>query len=178
MKDHVLLAEGSAYRLEADIQDGNVLVRVSGTVNEDLEFSVVFDLLQNLGASVQVVLFDLAQITSMNSCGIRSWILFIEKVQQKYSSGFLAANEVFIEQASIAPNMLGKPGTPVHSFEVPYYCEKCDERFLKTVKFEDVKIDDTGFVCPKEKCQICSAELKFDALEEEYLNFISHAMSA
>lgn len=178
MKDHVLLAEGSAYRLEADINDGNVLVRLSGAVNEDVEFSVVFDLLGNLGPSVQVILFDLGRLDSMNSCGIRAWILFIEKIQLKYSSGFLLANEVFIEQASIAPNMLGKPGTPVHSFEVPYYCEKCDERFLKIIKFEDVKVDDNGFVCPQALCQICKSELKFDALEEEFLNFINHAMGA
>jgi DNA-binding response OmpR family regulator len=113
------------------------------------------------------VVFDTAQVTYMNSLGVRAWCEFLRRAPiQGYE--FHACSVPFILQASMVRDVLGR-GT-VTSFFAPYHCIGCDhqeERLLQTAA-----ILASGHKPPVFKCPACGGALEFDDLPERYFAFL------
>jgi DNA-binding response OmpR family regulator len=123
-----------------------------------------------LPAMVGRVDFDLAQVTYMNSLGVRAWCEFLRNAPiQGYE--FHACSIPFVLQASMVEDVVGR-GT-VASFFAPYHCASCDhqeERLLQSAAVLASGGEPPVFSCPK-----CDGELAFDDLPERYFAFLSRA---
>ncbi|MBA3818277.1 MAG: PilZ domain-containing protein [Deltaproteobacteria bacterium] len=113
------------------------------------------------------VVFDTAQVTYMNSLGVRAWCEFLRQARiQGYE--FHACSVPFILQASMVRDVVGR-GT-VTSFFAPFHCIGCDhqeERLLQSAA-----ILASGLEPPVFKCPSCGGALEFDDLPERYFAFL------
>jgi len=112
--------------------------------------------------------FDMAQVTYMNSLGVRAWCEFLSRAPiQGYE--FHACSVPFVLQASMVEDVLGR-GT-VTSFFAPYHCSSCDhqeERLLQSAAVLAAALEPPIFACPK-----CDGELTFDDIPERYFAFLN-----
>ena len=118
-------------------------------------------------AMVGRVVFDTAQVTYMNSLGVRAWCEFLRQARiQGYE--FHACSVPFILQASMVRDVIGR-GT-VTSFFAPFHCIGCDhqeERLLQSAAILASSLEPPVFKCPS-----CGGALEFDDLPERYFAFL------
>lgn len=123
-----------------------------------------------LPAMVGRVVFDTAQVTYMNSLGVRAWCEFLRQARiQGYE--FHACSVPFILQASMVRDVIGR-GT-VTSFFAPFHCIGCDhqeERLLQSAAILASDLEPPVFKCPS-----CGGALEFDDLPERYFAFLEEA---
>jgi DNA-binding response OmpR family regulator len=121
-----------------------------------------------LPAMVGRVDFDLAQVTYMNSIGVRSWCQFLRAAPiQGYE--LHACSVPFVLQASLVPDVIGRG--MITSFFAAYHCTSCDhqeEKLLQTAAVLAAALAPPVFKCPR-----CGAELTFDDLPERYFAFLA-----
>lgn len=173
----LVLFETPHFKLHYSDLENGVLLKLTGQIDEDVNFGAILGEVHEMASmgapegGLPRVFFDLQKVERINSCGVREWLLFLEKLQLKFKVEFRVASEAFIEQANIVPGILGPNGTPVHQIEIPYFCASCDERTRQLVPVASVKRTD-GFTAPESKCAKCGSAQELDALEEEYFSFL------
>ncbi|MGZ3688323.1 MAG: hypothetical protein ACXWPM_09375 [Bdellovibrionota bacterium] len=164
-----LLDKGKVKILQEPAAPGNYTFKVSGVVDEDTDFGVIAKV---LGPGPATLHFDLGGITRINSCGVREWLLLLEKLGADRKLVIETVSLILIEQANMIPNLLGKKGTPVLSFQAPYRCNSCNKEVTTLLRPEHVRKPDGSFAAPEMKCPTCSKTLEFDWMEEEFFNFL------
>jgi ActR/RegA family two-component response regulator len=144
------------------VKDGE---RIRVVLRGDFTEATRFDEL--LPAMVGRVVFDTAQVTYMNSLGVRAWCAFLRQARiQGYE--FHACSVPFILQASMVRDVIGR-GT-VTSFFAPFHCITCDhqeERLVQTAAILAANLAPPTFKCPR-----CGGALEFDDLPERYFAFL------
>jgi CheY-like chemotaxis protein len=144
------------------VKDGE---RIRVVLRGDFTEATRFDEL--LPAMVGRVVFDTAQVTYMNSLGVRAWCEFLRHARiQGYE--FHACSVPFILQASMVRDVIGR-GT-VTSFFAPFHCIGCDhqeERLIQTAAILAANLEPPTFKCPR-----CGGALEFDDLPERYFAFL------
>ncbi len=136
-----------------------------------------------LPSMVGRVVFDMAQVTYMNSLGVRAWCEFLRQARiQGYE--FHACSVPFILQASMVRDVIGR-GT-VTSFFAPFHCIGCDhqeERLLQSAAIlasgparpegsSQMPLERVALEPPVFKCPSCGGALEFDDLPERYFAFL------
>jgi DNA-binding response OmpR family regulator len=158
-KARSMLAKLTQWQVVKDGERTRVVLR--GDFTEATRFD---DLLP---AMVGRVVFDMAQVTYMNSLGVRAWCEFLRQARiQGYE--FHACSVPFILQASMVRDVIGR-GT-VTSFFAPFHCIGCDhqeERLLQTAAILAAGLEPPVFKCPG-----CGGALEFDDLPERYFAFL------
>jgi len=144
------------------VKDGE---RIRVVLRGDFTEATRFDEL--LPQLVGRVVFDMAQVTYMNSLGVRAWCEFLRQARiQGYE--FHACSVPFILQASMVRDVIGR-GT-VTSFFAPFHCIGCDhqeERLLQSAAILAAGLEPPVFKCPS-----CGGALEFDDLPERYFAFL------
>src|SRR3954468_24709622 len=115
MSKKVVLNENSKMRLEMEVEGSRGLVRPVGVVDEDVNFGLILSVMGHLGVALTHLKFDLSMIQRMNSCGVREWLLLLEKIPSGIECGFENVNELIVEQANMIPGILGRKGMRVIS---------------------------------------------------------------
>jgi DNA-binding response OmpR family regulator/anti-anti-sigma regulatory factor len=156
-----LLARLTQWEIVKDSDRTRVVLK--GDFTEATRFDAL------LTSMVGRVDFDMAQVTYMNSIGVRSWCQFLRAAPvQGYE--FHACSVPFVLQASLIEDVTGR-GT-ITSFFAPYHCDACDrqeEKLLQTATILASALEPPTFTCP------CGAELVFDDLPERYFAFLQRA---
>lgn len=162
-----MLAKLTQWQVRKDGERTRVVLR--GDFTEATRFDEL------LPQMVGRIVFDMAQVTYMNSLGVRAWCEFLRQARiQGYE--FHACSVPFILQASMVRDVIGK-GT-VTSFFAPFHCIGCDhqeERLLQTAAIlasAETNPDGSAFVPPVFKCPSCGGALEFDDLPERYFAFL------
>src|SRR5690606_24148577 len=96
----------------------------------------------------------------INSCGIREWIQFLEKIPEKCTVVYNNCPQIIIEQINMVHGFFRK-GAVIGSFYAPYFCESCDKEEKVHLKSEQVK----SKKAPVIKCSKCGSDMEFDAIE-------------
>jgi len=155
----IVLAKLTQWQVVKDGERTRVVLR--GDFTEATRFDEL------IPAMVGRVVFDTAQVTYMNSLGVRAWCEFLRQARiQGYE--FHACSVPFILQASMVRDVIGR-GT-VTSFFAPFHCIGCDhqeERLLQSAA-----ILASGLEPPVFKCPSCGGALEFDDLPERYFAFL------
>jgi anti-anti-sigma regulatory factor len=149
--------------LTREQKNGQTLIRLSGAIDENVDFNKTFgDLPQN----VEIVCRD---ITYINSPGVRAWMIFFNRAA---SSGvqftFSECPPPLVEQLNYISNF-GCGGT-VSSVSVPFACAPCRTEIRGTIKSLDLK--QVAYRVPSVKCPKCGSSAKFEEVPEEYFGFL------
>jgi hypothetical protein len=171
----LVIASDKHYRIELGIVGMAVQLRFTGFMNEDVNFGGILPWVAEFGQGRTNLMFDMSDLTQMNSCGVREWLLFLEQVRAaRMNFSFTVISEAFADNANSVIDLLGPRGTPVAAFHAPYYCAACDLRTMKTLRTEDLAPEKGHFSPPAESCVRCQGKLQFDGIEEEYFFFLQH----
>lgn len=168
-----VISESAKMKLEVDTEGDAITFRPSGTLDEDVNFSIVLESINKMSAVLKSIRFDLGHVRRMNSCGVREWILLMERMPAAFPLTFLNVNELMVEQATMLPGIFGKRGAQVLSFHVPYHCASCNSDVSVVIEPKDVRRDDGSPHAPEKKCSKCGGNLDFDGIEEEYFDFLN-----
>lgn len=145
-----------------EIVDNGGIFAVSGDITESCDLS---------GANLPSgqVRFDLGGVRSINSCGVREWITWINKL--KIQPVYVNCPQAVVMQFNMVREFLGG-GATVESFQVPAYCENCGQQkvFLLTSGKEFQPGQTLDFQLAKCGEEGCSIECDVDP--ESYLYFI------
>ena len=156
---HAVLAKLTQWQVVRDGERTRVVLR--GDFTEATRFDELYP------AMVGRIVFDTAQVTYMNSLGVRAWCEFLRQARiQGYE--FHACSVPFILQASMVRDVVGR-GT-VTSFFAPFHCIGCDhqeERLLQSAAILASSHEPPVFKCPS-----CGGALEFDDLPERYFAFL------
>lgn len=174
-----VLHESAKIRLELDTQGDMVTIRPMGVIDEDSQLPLILQTLQQMKPLLKSIRFDLAHVRRMNSCGIREWILLMERIGTLAPVSFENLSEVFIEQANMLPGVFGKnggrQGAPVvHSLQIPYHCRSCSKDFSYRFQVEELPRRNGRHGAPARSCPDCSGALDFDWIEDEYFTFLTY----
>ncbi len=154
-----MLAKLTQWQVRKDGERTRVVLR--GDFTEATRFDEL------LPQMVGRIVFDMAQVTYMNSLGVRAWCEFLRQARiQGYE--FHACSVPFILQASMVRDVIGR-GT-VTSFFAPFHCIGCDhqeERLLQSAAILASALEPPVFKCPS-----CGGALEFDDLPERYFAFL------
>jgi anti-anti-sigma regulatory factor len=158
-KAKALLAKLTQWQVVKDGERTRVVLR--GDFTEATRFDEL------LPAMVGRIVFDMAQVTYMNSLGVRAWCEFLRQARiQGYE--FHACSIPFVLQASMVSDVVGR-GT-VTSFFAPFHCIGCDhqeERLLQSAAILASNLEPPVFKCPN-----CGGALEFDDLPERFFAFL------
>lgn len=136
-------------------------VELIGSIDEDADFKEL------IGLEQKTISFDFDKVSMINSCGIREWIKFIEKIPETTHIVYNNCPQIIIEQINMVHGFFRK-GASINSFYAPYYCEKCSKENKVHLKAEQVK----NRKAPKMECPKCGEEMDFDAIEAQYFSFL------
>ncbi|MBD63687.1 MAG: hypothetical protein CME62_00640 [Halobacteriovoraceae bacterium] len=142
-------------------QNDQVTYKLSGQIDEDADLDKMLS-----GAAQSRIVFDLADVTMINSCGIRDWIEFQKKINQETKIIYENCPQVIIEQMNIIKGFI-REGGEISSFYAPYYNPATDEEIKILLTPEEV-IEGKA----PEKKDEQGRMLEFDEIELQYFNFL------
>ena len=139
-------------------------VELIGSIDEDADFKEI------TGIDQKSMAFDFGKVSMINSCGIREWIKFIEKIPEKTHVVYHNCPQIIIEQINMVHGFF-KKGATINSFCAPYFCESCNVEHKIHLKSDQVK----NRKAPKVNCPKCGETMDFDAIEAQYFSFLGKA---
>jgi hypothetical protein len=118
-----------------------------------------------------VTVFQLGRVRNFSSCGVRGWIFFVKRINERSQLIFRECSVTTIDQINMAPDSLGQG--EVESFYAPYRCE-CGVEVNRLIDVKGCReyLDESS--APPFECEICSQTLEFDDLDESYFQFLIH----
>jgi anti-anti-sigma regulatory factor len=150
----------SSLKFEKEEYDDHVIFNVSGQIDEDAG-------LENIQITgVKKIVFNLNDVSMINSCGIRDWVEFQKSIDDDIQIIYRNCPQVIIEQLNIINGFIKKNGL-IESFYAPYYDEKADKEFKILITPDEV-IDGKAPVKKNKNGEI----LDFDEIELQYFNFL------
>lgn len=138
-----------------------VTIALKGVIDEDVDFA------QIPTPAKGRYIFNFDGVKGINSCGIREWVRFCEKINPDAKMVYHNCTQIIIEQINMVAGFF-RSGSKVERFYAPYFCEKCDEERKILIDANAVKDNEA----PEMKCSDCGSTLEFDALEEQYFRFL------
>jgi len=152
--------------VEIQATDGTYFV--SGDITEACDLGSF-----NLPISTSIR-FDLGNVRTINSCGVREWISWIKKL--KISPVYTNCPQSVVMQFNMVKELLSN-NARVESIRVPAYCENCGEQkvFVLTSGTDFKPGEKLEYVLPRCDKEGCSLEPDVDF--ESYLYFIEELKS-
>lgn len=145
-------------------RSGLTTVEFAGEIDENADFA---ELRRRLRGEV---VFELAEVRRINSCGVREWVNFVRDLPHVTALAFSHCSPAIVTQLNMIYNFRG-PAT-IGSFFAPYVCDACG---LEEEKLIDTTQWNVAAGLPSFSCSQCGAAMEFDDLPERYLSFLAEA---
>ena len=155
--------EMGQLKFNIEQQDQVLMVKVEGSINEDLQIEKLAHL------KAPHMIFDVDGVKMINSCGIREWVRLIESFGSGVTLEYIKVPQIVIQQMNMISGFLSK-NAKVTSFYAPYFIEDLDEERQMLLRVDEIK----DFKAPKITTQVSGEtyDLDFDAIEEQYFRFL------
>ncbi|MGZ5279564.1 MAG: hypothetical protein ACXWC9_06460 [Pseudobdellovibrionaceae bacterium] len=138
-------------------------VSLAGTIDEDADFN------PHSLAGAPAVSLDLANVKSINSCGIREWIKWIGTAGP-VSVQYFECPKIIVDQINMVQGFLPASGK-VMSFFVPFYNDDSGEE--KSVLFTLGKeYSEKGLQAAPEVKDTAGQPMEMDVVEAKYFKFL------
>jgi hypothetical protein len=150
-------------RLKIDIQSagGKTKVALKGIIDEDTGFEALKKLNTPLVINFQGV-------TSINSCGIRTWVNVIKDLSNLEIT-YEECPPLIVRQMNMVPSFLGH--AKVTSAFVPYVCDDCDAETMTLVSADQFTAGNVS-VPESMPCKACGkGEMEIDGNPKQYFAF-------
>lgn len=149
----------SSLNVVREEENDQVEFKLSGQIDEDADFELI-------KTDKSKVIFDLENISLINSCGIRDWVQYQASLPSESTIIYRKCPQVIVEQLNIIKGFI-KEGGVVESFIAPYYNDAKDEEVKILITPAEV-IDSKAPVKKDDE----GNELEFDEIELQYFNFL------
>lgn len=140
-------------------------ITIVGPINEEAEIHLS-KVVENVGKNC---IINFAQVTFINSLGVRAWINFIRELGNGRKIVFEECTPEIVNQINMIPNFKGN--AEIKSVYGTYYCDECghQQNYLfengKTLpQSEDINLPDI-------KCEKCGADMEFEEVEDAFFSF-------
>jgi hypothetical protein len=153
----------SKFEIKIEKAGTNFKVNVSGVIDEDVDFSAY-----SLEGAAKVEM-QLANIKSINSCGIREWIKWISSAKGAEISYF-ECPKIIVDQINMVQGFL-PAGAKVMSFYVPYYNDGAGSEKNILFKFGQ-EYSETGLKPPASVKDDKGNDMEMDVVEAKYFKFL------
>lgn len=155
-----------SFEVKQEDLGGKTLLKFCGPIDEEAVFPAISD----WGAEIFI---DLSEVTSINSIGIRAWIMWFGELSD-VSFKFLNCPKALVMQMNMVEGFL-PAGSQVESLQVPFYCEDCDEE--KEVLFEvgkQIQVENGTVKIDFDKSSICGPDCdpELDVNEAKFFRFL------
>jgi hypothetical protein len=144
---------------------GFTTVEFFGEIDENADFA---ELRRRLSGSV---VFHLAEVRRINSCGVREWVNFVRDMPHVVELTFTHCSPAIVTQLNMIYNFRGQ--AKVRSFYAPYVCENCHAEEEKLLDVQSQFPEGDIESVPEFTCENCELEMEFDDLPERYLSFLA-----
>lgn len=151
----------------------NLTVQMEGPVGETTPmFSLPL-------AGLKEIVLDMSKATTINSIGIKQWIMWTVKIPKDCVVRLINAPFIIAQQASMVVGFM-KANMKIESLRLPYICTECDTEHMREAKLGvDYDYAAPGGVPPKinipeeAKCPKCGKEkAEPDFLTEKTFKFL------
>ncbi len=152
--------------------DGKMEMSISGSLDENSE---VF--LNNALSEMQTsCVIDFSGTSNVNSCGVRAWIQFLQKAEQKAKIIYRNCVPDIVIQMNMIPAFKGQ--SKVVSLQAPFYCESCGTTKNITQKAEDVSLEKLISDTENIPCEVCKENMEFEEVAEDYYAFLEQDLAS
>jgi len=152
------------------VEDGperQMTVFISGNITETAEFPLP----EALAGAARLRL-DLADVETINSCGVREWVHFVKALTSARGPFELArCSPAIVRQLNTISNFCGSGR--VSSVMLPYCCDDCGQE--EYVELELLPKPSSYELLPQIPCAACGRVAVFDDLPDNYLGFAAYA---
>ncbi len=145
-------------------KDEYQIVEFHGHIDED------FMRVANTIPDSDSYVFNFKNLVSINSSGIREWILYTQKIKSKKVI-LTDCTKAFIDQASMVEGFVPS-GFQVLSFYVPYYNEEIDQEKLVLVQYGKEYTQDSHSI-PNEFKDTDGVTYEIDIIPNKYFKFLT-----
>lgn len=154
----------SQDKVEIEVEDIDNTRSLSfrGTIDEEFDY-------KELVGSFEIIKVDFKGLKMINSCGIREWINFIEKLGSDSHIEYYNCPQIIIQQMNMVAGFLTS-NADVVTFYAPYYGEDTDEE--KMILLESKNIEGLKAPTITQEVNGENVELEFDAIEQQYFKFL------
>ncbi len=146
---------------------GFTTVEFFGEIDENADFA---ELRRRLTGNV---VFHLAEVRRMNSCGVREWVNFVRDLPNVEELTFTHCSPAIVTQLNMINNFRG--AARVRSFYAPYVCDECGNEEEKLLDVQSQFPNGNTNRVPPHICSKCQKPMDFDDLPERYLSFLNEA---
>lgn len=149
------------FKIEQVMKGNTRTIMLRGAIDEDTSF-------QQLMKLPGTMVFNFRGVTSINSCGVRSWVNFLKDISSRQVF-YEECPPLIVRQMNMVPSFVGH--AKVASVFGAYVCDNCDEEKLVLIKDANfskgkVTIEETT------PCQACGeGEMEFDGHPQQYFAF-------
>lgn len=164
-----MIKASSKVRVRTESDDQHTTFFLAGEIDEEAEFIA-------LEKSPKVLVLDLGEIRLINSCGLRNWIIWIEKIDPKTQIVLKRCPQIIVDQINILEGFIPR-GAVIESFFVPYYCDECghEDNILVTrgKDFHEAmeKNAEMNNIPDERQCPQCDSVMELGILPEKYFRF-------
>ncbi|MDZ4084989.1 MAG: hypothetical protein U1E10_18750 [Bdellovibrionales bacterium] len=130
-------------------------------------------------AGIKKLVIDLANVTRMNSTGVRQWHIWMTGLRAESPEALVVLRNCprfFIETMNMIYEFVPGPHA-IESFVVPMYCEECDESQDTLLDYSQSGSDDLTsspeIVVPEVICESCNKPMELDCVEKTYFKFLN-----
>jgi len=152
-------------RATVEHEGESCLVKLAGYLDEDND-------LKGLATQIPAgtAMIDLAEVERINSCGIRDWVNWLAALESNGTKPVLVScSPAIVAQINLVKNFTG--GGAVKSFQIPYYCNECDEE--KVMLVETSEMSSPTQTPPACLCETCGHAMDIDEMPESYFAFLA-----
>ncbi len=159
------------FKVFSDVSECSI--HIEGAINENTDFFQV-----ELGG-VKIVILDLEHVHSLNSMGLRNWVLWIRSLKSRAQTYFRNCPRPVVDQMNILQGFLPM-GAVVESFFVPYTCPSCQHeenyRATRGKDFMEGTVDAReGLILSENRpCPVCSGQMEWDIIPAKYFAFLKY----
>jgi hypothetical protein len=153
-------------RLRCDLFKDNrqTFIQLTGQLDES------GSLAQAVGHVDPPLIIDLANVTLMNSIGVRDWVRFLKAVSPRGPVTLRHCPAFMVNQFNLVRG--AATGVTVESFQAPYLCEGCGSESMVEL-LPAVHLQGGLDVAPPDfPCTKCGGSLRFDDFPESYFIFL------
>jgi hypothetical protein len=150
----------NSYNIDKDESSSLAIIKINGSLDEDFRFDeMIFEKIKNYR-------FNFNDLTSINSCGIREWLLYLSKLEKNVTITYEKCPAFLIEQINTVEGLL-PVNAQVESFYCPYYSESTDKEFQKLYNVSDILEGKAP------KLEIDGVIYEFDSVEIQFFKFLN-----
>jgi len=154
-----------SFRIETEkLDDCTLLIRPIGAISGDSDLSALIP-----KSSARIIL-DLANISRIDSLGVREWIRAMQSSGDSQTIVWERVSPAMSSQVGMITNFVGRGS--VASFILPWWCQACGNEHTTDVEAQALK--SSGLESPE--CPKCGATMTLDELDEGYIDaLLEHA---